>query len=111
MPSYNSNPGPDLYDDSPGAASATTETAEPEAPESDENEGGVTATLPKSILAGKDFKPGEEVVLEIVAIHDDEVEVKYAKEKPSEDEGGGEEDVGGGYGGPPSDSEMGGMME
>lgn len=43
---------------------------------------GNTALLPKSILAGKDFKPGEEVVLKIVRIHDDEVEVAYASEKP-----------------------------
>lgn len=53
----------------------------PAAPEK-EDEGGTTALLPKSILGGKDFKPGEEVVLKIVRIHDDEVEVEYAPEKP-----------------------------
>lgn len=106
MPSYNSNPGPDLYDDSPGTAAPTSEQDE-----GVEDEGGVTATLPKSILAGKDFKPGEEVVLKIVAIHDDEIEVEYAPSKPAKDEGSAEEEVGGGYGGPPSDNEMGGMME
>lgn len=66
------------------------------------SEEGVTAMLPKSILAGKDFKPGEEVVLKIVAMHDDQVEVTYASEK------GGEE-----YGEPPhsEDAEMASMME
>lgn len=48
--------------------------------------GGETALLPKSILAGKEFKPGEEVVLKIVRIHDDEVEVEYAADKPEESE-------------------------
>lgn len=47
-----------------------------------EDEGGETALLPKSILAGKDFQPGEEVVLKVVHIYDDEVEVEYAPEKP-----------------------------
>lgn len=45
-----------------------------------------TGVLPKSILAGKKFKPGDEVVLEIVRIHDDEIEVKYASEKGKEEE-------------------------
>lgn len=42
---------------------------------------GETALLPKSILAGKEFKPGEEVVLKIVHLYDDEVEVEYAKDE------------------------------
>jgi hypothetical protein len=46
---------------------------------------GESALLPKSILAGKEFNVGDEVVLEIVAMHDDEVEVKYAKEKKGGD--------------------------
>jgi len=45
-----------------------------------------TALIPKALLAGKDFKPGEEVVLQIVRIHDDEVEVKYATEKGGDGE-------------------------
>lgn len=39
---------------------------------------GETALLPSSILAGKEFKPGQEVVLKIVALHGDQVEVSYA---------------------------------
>lgn len=45
-----------------------------------------TALLPKSILAGKKFDPGDEVVLKIVAMHGDEVEVEYATEKPGEED-------------------------
>lgn len=45
-----------------------------------------TALLPKSILMGKKFKPGEEVVLKIVHIYDDEVEVAYAKSSDQEEE-------------------------
>lgn len=65
-----------------------TDTATPESSEPQESEdtGEATALLPKSILAGKEFKPGDEVVLEIVHLYEDEVEVKYAKEKPGEDE-------------------------
>jgi len=39
------------------------------------------ATLPKAILAGKDFKVGDEVVLKITAMHDSEISVEYAPEK------------------------------
>jgi hypothetical protein len=73
----------DMYSDS-------SPQPEHEAP-SGEGYDGETAVLPKSILAGKEFKPGEEVVLKIVAIHDDSVEVKYASESGDEHSEGGEE--------------------
>lgn len=54
-------------------------------PEQKEEDTGNTALLPKSILGGKDFQPGEEVVLKIVRVHGDEIEVEYASdEKPTE---------------------------
>lgn len=56
------------------------EGQEKEAKESEEP----TALIPKSLLAGKDFKPGEEIVLQIVSMHENEVEVKYASEKGEE---------------------------
>lgn len=50
--------------------------------EKTEEEGaGESALLPKSILAGKDFTPGDELVLKVVAMHGDEVEVEYASTK------------------------------
>lgn len=69
---------PDYYNDSGG-----------EAPDPGAAAGGgdgeqakeTTALLPKSILAGKDFKPGDEVVLKIVKMFEDEVQVEYASEK------------------------------
>lgn len=72
-----------MYSD---AAPAAEEQAETPAEESSEGE-GQTAMLPKSILAGKEFKPGDEVVLKIVAMQDDSVVVEYAPEKG----GGGEQ--------------------
>lgn len=51
-------------------------------------EGGVqTALIPKSLLMGKEFNPGDEVVLKIVHLYEDEVEVEYAPEKKEEKEG------------------------
>jgi len=66
------------------------------------------AVLPKSIMMGKDFKPGDEIVLKIDAIHDDEIEVSYApakeSEQPKEPEDAPAE-------APQGDAEMASMME
>lgn len=53
--------------------------------EAEEAAEGVTALLPKSILAGKEFNVGDEVVLKIVHKYDDEIEVAYATEEPPEE--------------------------
>lgn len=55
----------------------TEEAAPAEAPAPEES-GEPTAELPKSILAGKEFKPGEEVVLKIVEVRDNSVLVAYS---------------------------------
>lgn len=65
------------------------DTAEPSpkpSPEGDKDEesAGASALIPKSLLAGKDFTVGDEVVLKIVHEYEDEVEVEYAPEKPKE---------------------------
>lgn len=56
--------------------------AEPAAPaaEAEDTEAPAeeTALLPKTILGGKTFNVGDEVVLKVTAIYDDEVEVAYA---------------------------------
>lgn len=61
-----------------------------EAPEMENKEGSSgdnqTAVLPKSILGGKEFKPGDEVVLRIVNTQEDSVVVEYASESGSYDE-------------------------
>lgn len=72
----------DLYDDAPMSQ---------EQPSKDKkSEGEPTALLDKSVLGGKEFNVGDEVVLKIVAMHDNEVEVAYAPEKGKEepDKGG-----------------------
>lgn len=91
---------PDYYED---AKMADNPQPEPREDASDSE----TATLPKSVLGGKEFKPGEEVVLEIVQVNEDSVVVRYAteekepsKEPPEEPEmamgGGGGGNPGGG---------------
>lgn len=60
----------------------TEQEPEPTEGESDSE----SAVLPKSILAGKKFKVGEEVVLKITGIQDDSITVEYATGK------GGKED-------------------
>jgi len=72
------------YSDS--AAPSTAQDAGNATPK-DEQEEETSALLPKSILAGKEFKVGEEVVLKIDAIHDDEIEVSYATGKSKEPAG------------------------
>lgn len=67
-----------MADDYYAAMDEPGEATEPQGEESE----GATALLPKTVLGGKDFKPGEEVVLKITHVYEDEVEVEYATEKP-----------------------------
>lgn len=46
---------------------------------------GETALIPKSLLGGKKFSVGDEVVLKIVHEYEDEVEVAYATETKAEE--------------------------
>lgn len=89
MPAYG-NPGggggADLYTDA-GPTDAEAPATETETSTQEEDAGNEpTAELPKAVLGGKDFKPGEEVVLEVVQVMENSVLVKYASE-----EGGGEQ--------------------
>lgn len=54
--------------------------------EEDSEQTGSSALLPKSVLGGKTFEPGDEVVLKVKKVYDDEVEVEYAPEKPKMDD-------------------------
>lgn len=88
----NSGGGEDSYAD----ASMPEHTEEPSKPEDAEE--GKTYLLPIAIAEGKKFEPGDEIVLRIVAEHDDQFEVTYApakeqegKEKGESSEGMGEE--------------------
>jgi hypothetical protein len=77
----------DGADESSGAPSPDEGQEGQEASDKDEM-GGETALIPKSLLAGKEFNPGDEVVLKIVHDHGDEIEVQYATEKPGEGDAG-----------------------
>jgi hypothetical protein len=75
----------DYYSDAAAPAATapkSKESAEPKEGESDNQ----TAELPKAVLGGKEFKPGEEVVLQVVQVMEDSVLVKYASAEPEEKE-------------------------
>ena len=77
---------PDYTGSTEGGADMYTDTS-PEAPKPDEkpeekeDTQEPTAEIPKALLGGKDFKPGEEVMLQIVQVMEDSVLVKYASEE------------------------------
>lgn len=66
----------------PGPADKPTE---PEVKE-DGGDDSQTAEIPKAVLGGKDFKPGEEVTLQVMQVMEDSVLVKYASEKGEEEQ-------------------------
>lgn len=76
-------------------AEDVSEETPPEAAES-------TAELPRSVLGGQQFKPGDEVVLQVVKVMEDSVLVKYGSAE--EDETAEEEPE-------PPTSEMASLME
>ncbi len=81
----------DMYSDNPGGdetstdTPAQTDTSKP-ADNKDAHAEGETALLPKSLMAGKDFKPGEEIVLKVVRLYGDEFEVEYSHGEDKSDE-------------------------
>ena len=79
------NPEAGQQDDMYGDAEMGGKTEEPSKPE--DKEEGKTYLLPKAVLEGKEFEPGDEVVLRIVAMHDDQIEVQYAPAKEKDEEG------------------------
>lgn len=75
----------DLYSD---GARGADESKSPD--KSDEMQDDATeAVLPKSILAGKEFNVGDEVVLKVTAIHDDQISVKYSTAKGDDEKDSG----------------------
>lgn len=74
--------GPNPYADAAPAEPTEKPTAEPEEQKGEE----ATAVIPKALLAGKEWKSGEEIVLEIVQVNEDGAVVKYASEKGGEEE-------------------------
>ena len=100
----------DMFSDAPESKGEERMTPHDEEKEHDDKDYGETAVIPKSLLGGKDFQPGEEMVVQIVSVHGDQVEIKYAPEK-----GGGEKKEEGGpapgeESAPKGDSEMQSMM-
>lgn len=69
-----------------GDPSEPKDSAPAQDPENRDDANQPTALIPKSLLAGKDFKVGDEIVLKIVALHEEDAEVEYAPEKPDKEE-------------------------
>ncbi len=80
--------GEDLYSDGPAEPKPDDAAEKPEEGAEDKGD-SVEAVLPRSILAGKTFNVGDEVVLKITAMRDDQISVAYAPAK-GKDEGGEE---------------------
>jgi len=91
--------GEDNYGDAAMPASASKSDPESE---------GATALLPKSIFPG--MEPGDELVLKITRVHDDQYEVEYSA-APEEDEEVPAEEPEAAPGAPPAGDEMASMME
>lgn len=74
-----------MYDD---AGPSGSQQQEPDKPE--EKDDHKTYLLPLAVAEGKEFEPGDEIVLRIEAIHDDQYEVSYAPAKEQEKKDGEE---------------------
>ena len=74
----------DLYADEGMPDNKPTADAKPKEM-NDDDKGGEAAVLPKSILAGKEFNVGDEVVLKITGMHEDSISVEYAPDKGHDD--------------------------
>ncbi len=85
MASYSPPAGADLYDDQPMGGPPKPDMAPDEKREGQDD--GETVVVPKTILAGKKFNPGDEVVLKVVRIMDDQVELAYATGEEEKGEG------------------------
>ena len=89
-------------------ASPAPEQTQGESSPKEEEGDAQTAEIPKAVLGGKQFKPGEEVSLQVVQVMENSVLVKYAsgeKEEPQKEEAPPEAMAG------PQGSEAGGLYE
>lgn len=75
-----------LYPDTEAAGTGEATAPTPPKPQDDKTESpeGKTALLPKTILGGKEFAPGDEVVLKVVKVYEDEIEVQPSGGEESE---------------------------
>ena len=76
----------DYYNSSDAAAPSEAQDKPAEKTDSDEGKDEEqTALVPKSLLGGKDFGVGDEIIFKIVHKYEDEIEVAYASEPKKED--------------------------
>lgn len=81
------------FEDMPDEA-ASPESSASERPVTEENTPettGDTISVPKEFLQGTEFKPGDELVLKVVAVSDEGLEVAYATADDKGDDGSSRE--------------------
>ena len=79
---YGNSGASDPYADAAPAEPTEKPTAEPKEEKGEE----ATAVIPKALLAGKEWHPGDEIMLKIVQVNEDGAVVSYANEKGGEGE-------------------------
>lgn len=59
-----------------------------------DSDDAASALIPKSVIGDHKLKPGDQVILEVVHIYEDEVEVKYGKDKKEKKDDDSDDDSG-----------------
>jgi len=80
----------------------------------EDSDDSASALIPKSVLGDHKLSPGDQVILEVVHIYEDEVEVKYGKKDKkdkSEDKSEVEDDDSSGSQMEMSEKQLSGLME
>lgn len=91
------------YDDSQTSGTATEPAAD---------NAQATSVLPKDFFQGKELEPGTRCEIEIVRVHDQDVEVSYVPHESSEEEASeSEQEMGPPEGAPMAEQGMSSMME
>lgn len=68
---------PSLYDDAPEGPQTAPGGERGAPPKKPQDAKSATALVPKEFFEGKELKPGDRCEVEIAAIHDEEVSLKY----------------------------------
>lgn len=76
---------PSLYDDAPEGPDSAQGSEQDGPPKKPQDAKSATALVPKEFFEGKDLKPGDRCEVEIAAIHDEEVSLKYVGDHEEEE--------------------------
>ena len=91
MPITQSDDYPETEDT---ASSETAQDAVPDTTDAEaEDESTTSALLPKSIMGGKEFKPGDTITLKVESVMEDEIQVCPVEEDSEEEDAGMKESM------------------